>query len=244
MGNSFSNNQIIRWINFCIIIATMAGCTAERCDSILSANFDSDTPGTSPNLALPGDPTDDLIWYSRESGSELLVTSDHQLNYKYKQESYPQFLGFYPKRVEIDRPIYYYWIGTPHITDQPLDVYFGNGHFEAFGGIKFNTNGRVQIRGSASDNDYVDLGNFQNDKKHTVYIKYDPTARTYRVKISGGSTIDSGERPLLRTIETGLQYPTIYFYYPNSGNGTTTVASTTAYKIDLMLISKQKPSDM
>ena len=244
MKNLFSNNQIIRWINFCVIAATFAGCTAQRCDTILDANFDTDTPNTSPNLSLPGNPTDDLLWYSRESGSELLVTSDHQLNYKYKQEFYPQYLGFYPKPVEINRPIYYYWVGTPHITDQPLDIYFGDGHFEAFGGIKFNLDGKVQIKGSASDNDYVDLGSFQNDQKHNVFIKYDPTARTYRVKISGGTTVDSGERPLLRNIQPGLNYPTIYFVYPNSGNGTTTVASTTAYKIDLMLISKEQPSGM
>ncbi|GLU54568.1 hypothetical protein [Dyadobacter frigoris] len=225
-----------------LIILLVSGCTFERCENLLKADFSSATPGADPDLTLAGDPVGDQIWYSRERGPELKISSDKQLNYKSVYDSWPQYLGFYPKSVIIDRPIYYYWNATPSISGVPLIVFFGDGHFGAFGGIKYDTDGKVKIRASATDDDYVNLGSYTNGSAHTIWIRYDPSARSYRVKITpaSGEAIDSGERPLIGTVPTESTYPAIYFRYPGEEDRYKG-AQDSQYKIKFIYVNKKEP---
>ena len=225
-----------------LIILLVSGCTFERCENLLKADFNSATPGADPDFSLAGDPEGDQIWYSRESGPELKISADRQLNYKSAAGYWPQYLGFYPKSVVIDQPIYYYWNATPSINGMPLIVFFGDGHFGEFGGIKYDTDGTVKIRASATDGDYVNLGSYTNGSPHTIWIRYDPNARSYRVKIvpASGATIDSGERPLIGTIPANSTYPAIYFRYPNEDERFKG-AKESQYKIKFVYVNKKEP---
>ena len=220
----------------------LAGCGTP----ILRANFDTSTLGTHPAPELPGDPVGDSLYLSDPtSGSAVVVAaptglSGRSLSYRHSAPmSYSRFLGFGGKEVAPSAQQFWaIWNAIPQLTPNvPLDVWMGNGHFQALGTIRF-LNNQVLVSTDSNGKNFTPVGSFTNGRTHTVVIKVDKPSATYRISVLGGSaTVTTGTRPVQTPAALGTTRPYVYLWFGSDG------VSASTYTVDNMLITEACPTD-
>lgn len=213
---------------------------------ILRANFDTSTLGTYPAPELPGDPVGDSFYLSTPTAGAAVVVaapaglSGRSLSYRHTGgASYNRYMGFGGKEVDANARQYWaLWNGIPSLTPNvPLDVWIGNGHFQAFGQIRF-LNNQVYVANDLSGSSYTSIGSFTNGRQHTVLMKVDKPSATYSITVLGdGPSFNTGNRAVLTPGALNTTRPYVYFWFGSDG----TSAST--YTLDNMLMTEACPRD-
>ena len=228
----------MRFTVICTLIALCSGCGS----AILRDDFDADALNQPPAESPPGDPVGDLVYLSSpSSGSAVVVSapaglSGRSLEYRnVNVPTYNRYLGFVGKEITPSSVEYWAaWVGIPQLSNaaSALDVWIGNSHFLALGGIRFN-NG--QIFRQAAGSSYVPIGTYTPGQRHTVIIKVDKAAQTYVISVFGGQSVSTGTQTVLNPGALSTLRPSVYFWFSEESS------STSKYVIDDITITEACP---
>jgi hypothetical protein len=206
----------------------LGGCAS---GTLLHADFDADTVGATPNTALPGSPTGDLIYLADPSNpsDQLIVVNSAALSsrsVKYSNVNVPvtsRFVGFMAKEEALGSTQKFRAIWAGRVDLAPagshLDLWLGDSHFKAIAALRLD-NGQVLLRTSNSPEQYENIGAYSESENHSVIITVNKATQQYSVVMAPNSVL-SGWRSVLSTDALGTDRPTVYFHFsePASSSG-------------------------
>mgnify|MGYP005811923299 CR=1 FL=1 len=235
------------WISSAVICCAITSC---KTTTLLTASFEADAVGSSPNKTLPGDPTGDELVYVTEMEPRLKVQSSTIAGSKALHFSlapianisgHQKGISFKGKSTSLSQTVWFIFSGqnTNATNDVYMDVSDGSGH--AMLRMTIRPNGDVALTNDLTYTTADVIGNV-GSQVHTVIFTTSPGALKYNVTIikETGPAITEENRNMLTTNATEFlnpARPTISF----SNQGT---SGAQIYAIGNVSITKKKPGNM
>lgn len=220
----------------CVVLALLiTGCASTP---IFRANFDTDTVGALPNPNPPGNPVGDAIWSTAAGDTNMLVVVNDPVigsrSLRFANNGpLIRYVGFIPVDMSSGADhVFAYWIGVVGATSAPLDVWLGDTHFSAIGGVRFD-GGNLLVR---TPTGYDSIGTYAAGTSHVMIFTFNKGAGTFSVSFLQGSHSASQEdMPLLSPAAGTTIRPTLYMSYFSGGS------SSARYVVDEVIISEREP---
>ncbi len=235
------------------VVIAMACCTmfsACKTTRLLTASFESDAIGSSPNKTLPGDPSGDEIGFnsiiipqlkvqsSTISGSKALFYTNVATD---PITASARWISFKGAPTDLSKTVWFMYAAQNINPAQDVTVDLTDGYSAAIARLRIQPDGTVSI---ATDNTYLnyeDIGNV-GTQVHTVIFTTSLVTKKYNVTIfrQSGPAITVENKPFMQqnaTLFKNPARPTISFTH----SGT---ASSHTYAIGIVSISKEKPKNM
>ena len=172
------------------------------CSSLLSANFNTDTPGTAPDPSLPGEPSGDALIYTAPFGDHLEVVNlsefpSKALKFKNMdggRETNRGGILFQANPTNFKKPITYTWAGAKFGTGSVLNITMALNASYVMGYLQINNSGELSLLSLSGTRS---LGTLRSGKKYTFVVSFSPD-KTFTITVVG-----RGE-PTIR--ESGIPY--------------------------------------
>jgi hypothetical protein len=223
------------------ILSVAFGESLGACASapIFRADFDNDTVGEQPNPSPPGSPSGDTIWSSSGGNTTTFsVVHDDILRSRSARlanaGSAVRMVGFIPVDLSSTADhVYASWRGVINDARAPLEVWLGDAHFVAIGGLRFKE-GEVQVTTSRSD--FETIGSYKSNISHFVIITLNKTQGTFGVSlVQRNNTVSRFDVRVLNLAAAQTIRPTLYVSYHHGGS------DLAHYVIDEIIISAREP---
>lgn len=237
--------MFLRFSMLTLVMILVNGCATNSVDLLLSADFESDTPGNPPNFSLPEEPANDrLNWNGNTSGEPVPITivdkpatednpASKQLRVLSVANPASARLSFIPNRDLEPANVYaIQWEGmlqAQQVSQSAvvLSVITGPSHESVHADFGI----LLRPAGGTSSDFPIDvflldgfgvvgdqIGTLQNDKPHSVTISVDIEARTFTIVGGNSGNIRTGPKRFSSTLTT-LEAPIfrMQFVDPNAG---------------------------
>jgi len=160
------------------------------CSSLLSANFNTDTPGSAPDPSLPGEPSGDALIFTAPFGDHLEIVNlpafpSKALKFKNLESGRETNRGgiiFQANSTNFKKPLTFTWAGAKFGTGSVLNITLGLSPSFVMANLQIDNSGDLSLLTLSGT---TLLGRLRPEKKYSFVVSFSPSDRNFTITVVG-----------------------------------------------------------